>query len=225
MILVIAFSAACGQHSSKSFGTLQGGESFTGQRDKLVTAINEGDVAAVEALLAKGLSPNAKLDNGRTLLIHSTIQNQLKVSNLLLKKGADKNMPDAQNKTALDYARESENLRAWILLDPEKHNTERAVLIDAVKKKRILKVGTQLENGTDPNFTDLANQGETPLTLALELKASLVAERIAGWRDPLDITNTNVNLANQTGVKPLTKAKSQGLSDLIPLLESLGAKE
>lgn len=204
---------------------MQGTESFVGNRDKLVTAINEGDFKTIDVMLAKGLDPNMKLANGRPLLVQAIIQNQLKVANLLLNKGADKTRTDEQNKTALDHAKDSGNVRAWILLDPDKQNTERAILIDAVKKKRILKVGSQLENGTDPNFLDLGNSGETPLTLALELKANLVAERIAAWKDPLEITDTNVNLANQTGMRPLTKAKSQGLSDLIQLLESLGAKE
>lgn len=225
MIAVFALTAACGSHSSTSFGVLKKSESFIGSRDKLVTAINEGDYATLEAMIAKGLDPNTKLENGRTLLIQATIQNQIRVTSLLIKKGANPALTDLTNKTALDYAKDSGNLRAWILLDADKQNSERAILIDAVRKKRLLKVGTQLENGTDPNFVDLLNQGETPLTLALEIKASLVAEKIAAWKDPFEITNTDVNLANQSGVRPLTKAKSQGLSDLIPLLESLGAKE
>ncbi len=225
MIALLIAMTACGQHKSENAGTSRGGDSFTGQRDKLISAIEEGDHATIQAMIKKGLDVNLKLANGRTPLIHATVQSRVKIINLLLKHGANKALTDSQNKTALDYAKDSGDTRAWLLLDAEKQIQEKAILIAAIKSKRLLKVGTQLENGTDPNFADMANAGETPLTLALELKASLIAERIAGWKDPLEITNTDVNLANQTGVRPLTKARQQSLSDLIQLLESLGAKE
>lgn len=216
---------ACGMHRSTNSGYLKTGQINSASRDKILTVIEEGDLEALRAALDAGLDPNFHLENGRTLLIHATVQNRLRLVKLLLIRGADRTLKGEDGMTALDQAVDSGNTRAQILLDPDRQAAAQGALMDAIRKKRNLKVNNLLEEGTDPNFVDGELQGESALTYALHVSSELVMETLTSWHDPLGLTDTDVNLVNASGETPLKIAKELKITPIIQLLESLGAKE
>lgn len=68
-------------------------------------AIQTGSIKMIDLMLANGGNINSKkFHDGRTLLIHSILINNNKVTKYLISKGADVNMPDYNNTTPLFFA-------------------------------------------------------------------------------------------------------------------------
>jgi ankyrin repeat protein len=72
----------------------------------LIDAATKGDLAAVQALLAKGANVNARAAGGETPLIMAAVNGRLSVVHALLDKGADVNAGDNHGTTALMDAAE-----------------------------------------------------------------------------------------------------------------------
>ncbi|KAI9798053.1 MAG: hypothetical protein M1825_005652 [Sarcosagium campestre] len=73
-------------------------------RDKLVSAVKQGSVRAVQRMLSEGYDIRARTDDGLTLLMHAVCAEQYQVVIVLLTKGADVIAQDSQQQTALHYA-------------------------------------------------------------------------------------------------------------------------
>lgn len=69
--------------------------------DAFTRAVEKGDTAAVELLLAAGMTPDVKDGAGRTALITAAARGRNHVSQELLSRGADVNARDADGSTAL----------------------------------------------------------------------------------------------------------------------------
>lgn len=70
----------------------------------LATATKEGDMGAVNDLLAAGADPGAADTNGVTVLIHACALGNAEMAELLLRKGADPNAGDPEGNTPLMIA-------------------------------------------------------------------------------------------------------------------------
>src|SRR5205807_4891426 len=64
------------------------GTEDAGSRHELARAVEQGDIARVQALFAAGGDVNARDDDGQTLLMKATVQGQLDLVHLLLDHGA-----------------------------------------------------------------------------------------------------------------------------------------
>jgi ankyrin repeat protein len=92
-------------------GSLSGDErTLTAGNDALRSAVREGDLPVVQALLDGGADVNAKDENGTTVLMHAVLDADIGVVKLLLSKGADVNAQNKKGATAL----------LWALHDPDK---------------------------------------------------------------------------------------------------------
>jgi Ankyrin repeats (3 copies) len=87
-----------------SVNVLLAGTRASAQADDLINAANNGDLASVKALLAKGADVNAKTSYGWTALICASQHGHLEVVQALLAKGADVNAEQNNGRTALDAA-------------------------------------------------------------------------------------------------------------------------
>jgi ankyrin repeat protein len=90
---------------------LSGAEGPVAERsDALRSAVRDGDLPAVQALLDGGADVNAKDEVGTTILMHAVLDADAGVVKLLLSKGADANAQNKKGATAL----------LWALHDPDK---------------------------------------------------------------------------------------------------------
>ncbi len=72
----------------------------------MINAVMAGDTAKVQSLLDKGVSPNLKTDDGKTILMLAAYLGKTDIAKLLIERGADVNAKDNDGKTALMYAAE-----------------------------------------------------------------------------------------------------------------------
>lgn len=76
-----------------------------------------GRTRVLEAMLARGVSPNLRDRNGRTLMMLAAENGHLDTVQMLLRRGADPNARSAFGETALDAARRSGNQALVQLLE------------------------------------------------------------------------------------------------------------
>jgi ankyrin repeat protein len=224
-VFLLVLLTACGKHESSgsSFVRPQN-EIFEGTKNAIDEAITADDPKALGAILAGGVDVNSTLEGGQTLLIKAAVNGSVRVVHLLLRKGADVKRTDAEGKTARERASEKGVQRVLVLLDPTEQEKVRAELVALINEPG-RNITATLNKGADPNFIDTQNNGESPLTLAIEKGNERAAKILAKWRDSFEVTNIDVNFANQGGMRPLAKARVKNLSAIVSLLESLGAKE
>ena len=133
----------------------------------------------VRAALNVGATPNARTKGGDTLLLQAVFNNRLSVARLLIKRGADVNLPGEDGDTPL--------IRASSINDP---------LADKPQSLTPM-VQLLLQHKADPNRRNTA--GETALTLAaLWGRGNVVKALLEG--------KANFQLANRAGVTPLQLA-------------------
>ncbi len=118
----------------------------------MVNAVRNGDTAKVQSLLDKGVSPDLKTDDGKTILMLAAYLGHTDIAGLLIDKGADVNAKDGDGKTALMYAAETGNIEMAKLL---------------------------LEKGADINATD--NNGKTALQIAQDNNQTEMVEFLSNW--------------------------------------------
>ena len=85
-----------------------------GPKDELISAAKDGNVAAVQALLAKGAEVNAKNEDGMTALMAASADGSLDVAQALPAQGTDVNAKTNDGENALSLAKE-DRIRALLL--------------------------------------------------------------------------------------------------------------
>ncbi|HMF16934.1 MAG TPA: ankyrin repeat domain-containing protein, partial [Gemmataceae bacterium] len=111
--------------------SLSGAEGTPGERnDTLRSAVREGDLPVVQALLDGGADVNAKDEVGTTVLMHAVLDADLGVVKLLLSKGADANAQNKNGATALLWALHDPG-KVKLLLDHGAKIPEEAVFVAA----------------------------------------------------------------------------------------------
>ena len=87
LMAFVASTASC--HSKQSEHPINHNKM---QQTEILVAVNNADLPAVKAALAKGANVNAKDENGRSLLLIATNNEQRDLAELLVKHGADVNL-------------------------------------------------------------------------------------------------------------------------------------
>jgi len=142
------------------------------RQSQFYSAVEKGDIAAVEKLLAEGKKLNSVNWNLETPLMHSVKHNQIEMTKLLLKSKADVNYQFFRGKTALKIAVKNGNTDiVRVLLDGGadikiKNLMKRTVLMSAAKYGHIEIAEMLINKGSDVNVKDIKNI--TALMLAAE---------------------------------------------------------
>lgn len=224
LTMVLIFVVACGKHSSVNSAFLDNSNSFQGNQnktdeEKLIMAIDVGNEAAFDGFLADLEDVNRVLSNGRTCLIHATIQNRARFVWKLLLKGADVAAVDSSGKTAIDHAQD--NAKMWNLLDNKRQKSQQEIFYTAVENEDTLGLQKMLEEQVNPNF--LHASGQTPLTRAVQLKSLPVVRTISRWKDKDGINSIDLALTNSAGESALGIAKEKNIKKIIDELVKNGA--
>lgn len=219
MMILILVMTACGSHSTESFGEVNGGtvtrvEKSNDPLDLAAEAIRGDKADQLTELFAQGVSVDAELKNGRTLLIEAVTWGRAEIVSLLLQKGARTDLKDREGMTAFDHAKDRPALLR--LLSPQTE-LEREKIFAAVEGDDFNEVKQLLRQGVDPNV--FSDTGETPLTLAVIKKLEKVVRVL------LQESKTDVNLKNKSGQSPLGLAREVGSVSIEKLLKRRGAKE
>ncbi len=199
----------------------------------LINAINQNDIPALEKALKDGANPNLAVDQDPllTLLTCSTTESSLHIAELLLKAGADVNLPDAFGHTPLMNADQENNVNMAKLLIAHGANvniqnaTGFTSLMYAVQTGNLPIVKLLLAPPINAKTTPQANQAhylDTALliatsgqTLSLDLvKALLKADDI---KDSIDMQDNG-------GYTALMWTVQAGNLPIIQLLLAAGAR-
>jgi hypothetical protein len=74
---------------------------------EFLSAVDAGDIAAVQRLLDGGQPIDARDQDGRTALTHAVLRSDAKMVSLLIARGASPRTADKSARTPLDYAAEA----------------------------------------------------------------------------------------------------------------------
>ena len=198
-------------------------ESELGPGARFAVAIEDDDLDKVRALLDSGLSPDTHIDFGEnfeTPLMKAARSGTLEIARLLLDRGADVNVRDREQATALEAA---------------------------VSRDQTAMVALLLEKGADPNtvnkymqsaLSNAAAAGNLEVTeMLLKAKAKpelpglvltpMMFGAFAGNTDLIRLLvryGANVNYAaKETGQSALTSAITAGKPEVVAVLIELGA--
>ncbi|MCL6588893.1 MAG: ankyrin repeat domain-containing protein [Firmicutes bacterium] len=127
----------------------------TDNEKAMVEAVQKGDTPMVQSLLDKGVSPNLKTDDGKTILMLAAYLGHTDITRLLLNEGAEVNAKDNGGKTALMYAAQAGNIEMARLL---------------------------LESGADLNAVD--ENGQNALQIAQAYHQTDMVEFLSNWGKP-----------------------------------------
>jgi ankyrin repeat protein len=138
---------------------------------RFLQAARDGDRKTIERALARGVSPNAKDELGRSALLLATGEfGSLELVQLLQAKGAPIDEPDLSGRAAISWA------AAWGRTDVVRFLADRGAAVDrkdgegrtplwhAVTEERLETVELLLDRGASPNTPD--RFGDTPLMMA-----------------------------------------------------------
>jgi ankyrin repeat protein len=179
---------------------------FAGPNEDLIAAAEKGDIATVQALLAKGVDVNAKDKDGRTALMLASWKGQVEVVKELLAKSADANAKDNYGGTALMFAAQEDHTET---------------------------VQALLSKGADVNAAD--KEGNTPLHYAAATGNLVITNWVGpylfeavthGNKTTIDLllaNGANVNAKSKDGYTPLHRASVDGDKDVVELLLTHGA--
>ncbi|MEM0993218.1 MAG: ankyrin repeat domain-containing protein [Bacteroidota bacterium] len=78
-------------------------------------AVRTNQIEVVRWLLAQQADPN-RMSNGKSALMYAAKYGRLDIAKLLIAKGADKNLRNDKQRTALDYARKYEQKAMYSFL-------------------------------------------------------------------------------------------------------------
>lgn len=180
-----------------------------------------GDELAINGFLSAGINPNARDQDGDTVLTSAVARGDLRIVNVLLKGGADINAKGRNNWTAFLLALEGERnevaaaLLAQTNLDLKAETPgERTALMLAVWHQREQTVRTLLARGANKDHQD--KDGDTSLHGA----AWFGNTKILGLL--LD-AGANPNVKNKLGGTALMWAASYGQDEAVRILLAKGA--
>ncbi|EPQ5229942.1 ankyrin repeat domain-containing protein [Providencia huaxiensis] len=196
------------------------------QANSLVSLAEQGNLQAVKSLVEQGANIEQRDLRQRTALMAATHENRVDVARYLIERGADVNAKDNMQDSPYLYSG-ARGLQDILLLTlkngADLKSTNRyggTALIPAAERGHVTTVKTLIEAGVDVDHVN--RLGWTALIEAIILGdgsdkyAQIVTELIKGGAD--------VNLADGSGISPLTLAKSKGYRNLIEILERSGAK-
>jgi len=193
---------------------------------QLIIASDKGEIKTVESLLKKNVYIHAQDSEGRCAIVAAAYKNHLEIVDLLINAGADVNMKD-------------NTLQSAYLISTIEGYTELL--------KKTLKAGADVHSTDSDNGTGLiraSDRGHVEIIREL-LKTDIRVNHVnrMGWialheailfgdggkrhtevvRLLVD-AGADVNLPDKDGATPLAHAKKKGFTDIIKILESLGAK-
>jgi uncharacterized protein len=164
-------------------------------------AARAGDLIAITAFIDGGINVNAQTEaDGRTTLISAAARGDLDVVKLLLQRGADVNIKDKQEYTALFHALEAgyDEVELVLLnqpnLDPNARGLNGVALISYAWRDQKDAVRRLLDLGADVNAQD--KDGDVALHGAAETGNGEII-------DMLLAKGANPNLKNKQGGTPL----------------------
>jgi hypothetical protein len=130
--------------------------------EELLAAARKGDVAAVKALLDKGVDVNGKSRYGATALSYACDRGNLEMVTLLIERGADINVKDTfYGATPISWASNNGHTEVVKLLLEKGAKGIDSVLMDAVDSKNPAMIKVVLDKG-----------GLSPATLTTALSAA-----------------------------------------------------
>ena len=214
----------------------------------LARAAHDGDLAAVQRLLASGAPVNGADAFGRTALHEAAMWDHDAILARLLRSGADVHAQDAAGRTALDEALQTGNVSSLLLLGEAGADLDLSgpsslpLMIEAAARDNTTLLELILAEGHDVNWQD--ESGQTALAAAAgngqarSLKLLLAAGADAQWQDELgrsplmlaafsdDIgtlgllhdAGGDVNHQDQSGHSALTLAAASGSTNTVAWL-------
>jgi hypothetical protein len=113
--------------------SLSGADKTVAERnDALRSAVRDGDLPVVQALLDGGADVNAKDEVGTTFLMHAVLNGDVGVVKLLLSKGADANAQNKKGAMALFWALHDPNKMKLLLDHGAKIPTEAVFVVAGI---------------------------------------------------------------------------------------------
>jgi uncharacterized protein len=193
----------------------------------LHAAAAQGDVAAIEQLIADGEQPNLQDSKSRTPLIVAAFRRQHAAAEALLRLGANPNARDADGYDALAIAAINNDLE-----------TLKAVLAGGADPN--VKIG--FDNGSA--MISAAQLGFVDIVRALiEAKADIDHANSRGWTalitavalgngdkdhtaivDALIKAGADADIKDRSGRKAIDYARARGYSDMVPILEKAAGR-
>ena len=177
-------------------------------RSELLDAARLGDYHRVN-YAASVVAVDTRDSEGRTALLLASMEGHARIVALLLEKGANPNVADAEGKSALRHALHEHPEVAKALLEGGADANERdgdgnRLLMNAVIGGDAATVRLLLDGGADPSIRN--NEGLSPLTIAEEVGASEVVDllRAAGAQksieEQLDVAIRGGDVAKATSL-------------------------
>lgn len=226
LLFSLTLFAACGSHETTRISGKIASESAPTEEDRsesglMVTAISGGDLGKVQELLAKGFPLETLLAKKRTPLLEAIAWNRRLIVEFLLNQGADPKAKDEEGKDAFSLCAGNINLEQT--LDSQLRARIEAEVFLAVQKADAALLKRALEqNFANPNAEN--SEGETPLTLAIKLKAN-AAFRPLFQKRANTYLEIDLNKRNRAGESPLFLARQGKISAVESHLVKNGAKE
>lgn len=192
----------------------------------LITAARNGDEARVQQLLAAGASVTAQDAHGVTALIAAAYGNHVPVAKLLIDAGADVNVQDNTKQSAYLIPTADgylELLQMTLAAGADVHRTDSyngTGLIRAADRGHVEIIEELLK--TDINIDHINRLGWTALLEAIILGDG--GPRHTEVVRLLVDAGADVNLADGSGVTPLSHAQQRGFTAIIEILQNAGAQ-
>ena len=193
---------------------------------RLLSAVNSGDLASVQAALRDGARINVRDGQKRTALLLATHRNDIAVAKALIEAGADVNAKDSIEDSPYLYAGaegRTEILKLTLRAGADLRSTNRyggTALIPAAHHGHVETVRVLLGTGVDVNHVN--KLGWTALMEAVLLGGGddahnqIVELLLRGGARP--------DIADKEGVTPLAHARKRGFGAMVRSLESYGAR-
>jgi ankyrin repeat protein len=222
-------------------------------KNRLVAAVEQGDLAEVQKTLADGTSIDAYTESGRPVLMEAVLGRRPDIVNELLEKGAAADATDRDGMTCLMRATEMGHVETMrLLLDDERASVDavdpegRTALLLAASQGRIAAVKLLLDAGADPRLPD--RRGRTALMAAETNEHAEIVELLrerggAGDLRPAELLTlaargdhvrlaelvdgapaVDLEVSDEAGNTPLALAAARGWTRSMEVLLKAGAR-
>tara|TARA_B110001454_G_C12723310_1_gene436527 strand:+ start:9174 stop:9863 length:690 start_codon:yes stop_codon:yes gene_type:complete len=222
LLLSLSFlSIACSRNDAEYYGYARKDDGKQNQKiilspsEQISTAIQNNDWTSINTLIAGGLSVNAILDSGRTLLNESVLWEREDIFKRLIALGADPKIKDQTGADTVEMC--SEKINFQVLLDPALLPKFQDELFSYLESEDNDELKRLLEQKLNPNF--FSAKGETPLTYAVTNNLENVVRLLLN-----PSFATDVHLKNQAGKSALVLSQELNLKRIEKMLLSRGAQ-